>query len=47
MSEAADNCNLKIITKKEAAKHTTKTDLWVILHNKVYYSTQGEIFASD
>jgi hypothetical protein len=37
MPEAEVASSLKIITKKEVLKHKTKKDLWVILHNQVYY----------
>ncbi|KAE8407338.1 hypothetical protein BDV37DRAFT_279871 [Aspergillus pseudonomiae] len=39
MSEIKDTGSLEIISKREAANHTTKKDLWVILHNQVYNVT--------
>ncbi|KAJ5122569.1 hypothetical protein N7448_003703 [Penicillium atrosanguineum] len=41
MADKGDNTgDLKIITKDEVARHKSKTDLWMILHNKVYDVTQ-------
>ncbi|GAB1206117.1 hypothetical protein APSETT445_004798 [Aspergillus pseudonomiae] len=51
MSEFKDTSSLEIISKREAANHTTKQDLWVILHNQerteTLVKTVAEVIPQD